>query len=210
MPLRRSRPLSVTHGSAGVRTASGLRTAIVAAFAALCIACGSAPDGRLVDAGRLPDGAPLTIPVDAGYNATDVNEALRLVERHEQRRPLLELIVREGTDPETREVARRVLADAEAGDGVALALLERWGQPQRTEIGRNTDLEVGLLRLAAAPVEAFDAEALALLLPELQADVVDGAIARNDGRDDDARRLGNDTAERAQRRILRVRDLLGQ
>ena len=192
------------------RTARGTRYAVIAAFASMCLACGSAPDGRLVETGQLPDGAPLTIPVDAGYNATDVNEALRLVERHEQRRALVELMVREGTDPETREVARRVLADAEAGDAVALELLARWGQPQRAGIGPNLGLEVGLARLAAAPADEFDAEALAILLPELQADVVDGAIARNDGRDDEARRLGNDTVERAQRRILRVRELLGQ
>ncbi len=192
------------------RTTRGARTTVIATFAALCLACGSAPDGRLVEAGRLPDGSPLTIPVDAGYNATDVNEALRLVERHERRRGLLELMVREGTDPETREVARRVLADAEAGDAVALELLARWGQPQSAELGPNPSLDVGLSRLAATPADEFDAEALALLLPELQADVVDGAIARNDGRDDEARRLGNDTVERAQRRILRVRELLGQ
>ncbi len=208
MPLRRPRALTAAPRSVGGRTGSSALVAVAAAVAALCAACGSAPEGRLTDAGRLPDGAPLTIPVDAGYNTVDVTQALRLVERHERRRPLAELMVREGTDPETREVARRVLADADAADGVALELLERWGQPQRTELGENRDLETGLRRLGVTAPDAFDATALTLLLPELQADVVDGAIARNDGRDDDARRLGNDTVERAQLRILRVRELL--
>jgi hypothetical protein len=205
------RPRRLTGPGAHRRPPGRLGLVVVALTAALVAAsCGSAPPGRLVDEGVLPDGAPLTIPVDAGYNAVDVTEMVTLLVRHERRRPLLESMVARSDDPEVREVARRVLADAETGDAVAFELLERWGQPTSTELGGGDGLAVGTAALEGMGPAEFDRAALELLLLELQADVVDGAVARNDGRDDTARRLGNDTVERAQLRILRVKELLGE
>lgn len=213
LPLRGPAALNARVPAPGLVRAASLVGALVVAGAlwAPLTACATAPPGRLVDSGTLPDGAPLTIPVDAGHNAVDVQEALRLLERHEARAPLVALIVERATDGETREVARRVASDAARSDATTRELLARWGQPevQRTDTALRSTLNADVERLRTIPVEAFDDAALAVLLRELQADVVDGAIARNDGRDDDARRLGDEIVTAAQVRIERVKQLLG-
>lgn len=177
------------------------------------VACGSAGPGRIVDAGTVPGGAPLTMPVDAGYNLVDVNEVVLLLDRHEQRAPLTTLIVARSTDPEVREVARRISADAAALDTTARELLARWGQseirptPPAGRPGAATAASV-LADLQGRRSADFEQIALDILLREAQRDVVDGAIARNDGRDADARRLGDETVTRAQQRIEKIRALL--
>jgi uncharacterized protein (DUF305 family) len=167
----------------------------------------------MVDAGTVPGGAPLTMPVDAGYNVVDVTQLVLLLDRHDQREELTTLMVARSSDPETRELARRAAADATEADAAAAELLEEWGQsdvrstPTAPRLA-GADAASVLAELQALGGDDFDRAALGVLLQELQRDVVDGAIARNDGRADDARRLGDETVSRAQQRIEKARSLL--
>lgn len=201
MPLPRSRALTA---------------AAALAVAAVLTSCGSAPPGRPVTQGTLPDGSPFVAPVDAGYGPVDVLEVLALLDRHGRRRALTDLVVERSTDPEVRELARRVAADAKDHDARGRQLLDRWGQPEvgpvvaEGPLGTPQQAETTMASLRATPPGGFERAALEVLLLELQTDVVSGAIARNDGRDDAARRLGHDTVESAQLRLERVRQLLGE
>jgi uncharacterized protein (DUF305 family) len=145
----------------------------------------------------------------------DVTELVLLLDRHEQRAPLTALIVARSGDPETRELARRVQADATEADVEATELLERWGQsglrttPPSPRLA-GADTASVLTGLQGRSSDDFDRAALGVLLQELQGDIVNGAIARNDGRDDDARRLGDETVTRAQQRIEKLTSILAR